>query len=108
MAIRPVDLQGAIFQATQAQAATRQEAATPLAQAVAGQQLAKQVEERQETVAKMDHAEGDKVHEKKESDQPDRRSKDRKRRPGEPFEAIETDAIASASADGDHLIDFSA
>lgn len=108
MAIRPVDMQAAIFQATQAQAAARQEAAAPMAAALAGQQLAKKVEEAQETVAKMEHAEGDKVREKTESEQPDRRSKDRQRRPGEAFVAVESDALASAAADGDHLIDFTA
>lgn len=108
MAIRPVDLQGAIFQATQAQAAARQEAATPMAAALAGQQLAKKVEERQETVAQTEHAEGDRVREKTESENPDRRGQKQKRQPGEPFEAIETGALASAAAAGDHLIDFTA
>ena len=115
MAIRPVDLQGAIFQATQQQAAAQRQAevTAQLAQSAAGQQVVKQSEERRETVQTLQQPEGNKVREKQvrekeESENPERRAPNkRERRPGEPFEALEGEFRAGAG-DGEHLIDFTA
>ena len=110
MAIRPVDLQGAIFQATQQQAAAQRQAevTAQLAQSAAGQQVVKQSEERRETVQTLQQPEGNKVREKEESENPERRAPNkRERRPGEPFEALEGEFRAGAG-DGEHLIDFTA
>ncbi|MBV8151510.1 MAG: hypothetical protein JO101_00865 [Candidatus Eremiobacteraeota bacterium] len=78
------------------------------AQAVAGQQVVKQSEERTETVQTPQELEGNKVREKTESDQPDaRRRQKRERAPGAPLDVFDAESLGVA-ADGEHLIDFTA
>ena len=111
MAIRPVDLQGAIFQATQTAPVQRQgEVAPQLAQAAAAQQFAAQVEERDETVAETEHGRGNRVEEKKEPDQYKGRSgtKKRERQAGDPFDALEESVLGTSAPEGEHLVDFTA
>jgi hypothetical protein len=110
MAIRPVDLQATILQATQTAQVQRQaEVASQTAQSIAGQQFAAKVEERSETVQESEELRGNRVEEKREPDRQDARRGRRARRAGEPFESIEESVRNEvAASDGDHLIDFTA
>lgn len=109
MAIRPVELQATILQATQTAGVQRQaEVASQNAATIAGNQFAAKVEERSETVQETEHLRGNRVEEKGEPNRQGPRGRKRQpRQPGEPFEGIE-DSLDSVAPEGDHLIDFTA
>lgn len=112
MAIRPVDLQATILQATQTAAVQRQaEVAAQNSQNLAGQQWAAKVEERSETVQETEHLRGSRVEDsvKKEPDRQQPRGRRRQARTaGQPFESIEESVLTEGAASADHLIDFTA
>ena len=114
MAIRPVDLQGAILQAPlTAQVQRQAEVAPQLAQAAAAQQFAAETEVRSETVHETENILRNKVEDvlKKQYDQEgggqQQSAARREHQPGEPFESIES-SMGPVAVDGEHLIDFTA
>lgn len=106
MAIRPVDLQGAILQQTQVAAVVKQAEDAPHAAQVAAQnQFVNQLERREETVHETDKLEGNKVNPEGER-QGGGPSYRRQRKPGQP---LPEDVIELAEySDGEHIIDFTA
>ena len=106
MALRPVDLQLSILQATQTAAVAQQQLEGPVAaQAATQQQFAAKVQERQESVGVVDDAEFSRIRadereaggESGQEGAPHRREGHRQAAPEGP-----------AFADDEHLIDFSA
>ncbi len=106
MAIRPTDIQGAIWQSAQnAPLAQRADEAPRAAQAAAQAAFAAQVSERNETVAEAHKVEGNRVG----PDADGRKRGDaepRERRPHDPF-ASAVDEAAGLD-EPPHLIDFTA
>ncbi|HXP93505.1 MAG TPA: hypothetical protein VN905_08540 [Candidatus Binatia bacterium] len=107
MAIRPVDLQGAILQQTQTAGIAKQAEDAPRAAQIAAQnQFVQQLEQREETVRETDTLEGNKVNPEgeRQGGGPGRRRREHK--PGEP---LPEDAVELAEySDGEHIIDFTA
>ncbi len=107
MAIRPVDLQGAILQQTQiAGVAKTAEDAPRAAQIGAQTQFVEQLEKREETVHETDSLEGNRVNPEGERQGGGPGYRRRERKPGEP---LPEDAVELAEySDGEHIIDFTA
>jgi hypothetical protein len=107
VAIRPVDLQGAILQQTQVGSVVKQAEEAPHAAQVAAQtQFVNQLERRQESVRETDSLEGNKVTPEgdKQGGGPGYRRRERK-----PGEALPEDVVELAEfSDGEHIIDFTA
>ncbi|TAM61596.1 hypothetical protein EPN52_02185 [bacterium] len=106
MAMRPVDLQLSILQATQTAAVTQQQQEGPVAaQAATQQQFAARVQERQESVGVVDEAEFSRIRaDEREAGGEHGEEEPRQRHP----EARVRSAEGPAFADDEHLIDFSA
>lgn len=106
MAIRPVDLQGAIFQQTTTAAiAKAAEEAPRAAQMAAQSQFVQELEEREETVHETDAMRGNKVNPEGDR-QGGNEYRPRKRKPGQP---VPDDVVEAAEfSDGEHIIDFTA
>ena len=108
MAIRPVDLQGAIFQAQQTGAVNKQatEDAPRAAQISAQAQFVHQLEHRQESIAETGNAEGNKVNAETERHGDGTGYRRRERKHGE---SVAEDTVELAPFDDDaHTIDFTA
>ncbi|MBV8246424.1 MAG: hypothetical protein JOZ38_10915 [Candidatus Eremiobacteraeota bacterium] len=109
MAIRPVDLQGVIAQATQSNAVLRNaEEAPAVAQQAAQATFASQLEHREETVQESAHAEGNKVGPKGEADTDARNRRGRQRRQGGEQKTEEPESPLGLAGEGRHFIDFTA
>jgi hypothetical protein len=108
VAIRPVDLQGAIFQATQNAGVQKTAEDAPRAAQIAAQaQFVEQLEHRQESVAETGGLEGNKVN--AETEREGSGTGYRPRRHHKPGEPLQEDAVELAQfGDGEHTIDFTA
>jgi hypothetical protein len=107
VAIRPTDIQGSIWQASQTAPLTqRAEEAPRAAQAAAQSAFAAQVEERQETVEQTPDAAGNRVDANAERERQGPGARRERRHPRNAFE--ETVDEASGLDEPPHLIDFSA
>jgi len=110
MALRPVDLQLSILQATQTAAVTQQQLEGPVAaQAATQQHFAAQVQERQESVGVIDEAEFSRIRtgERESSGGSEGQASGRRPRGGAAgLPSERPDGLAFA--DDEHLIDFSA
>lgn len=105
MAIRPTDIQGSIWQASQtAPLAQRAEEAPRAAQQAAQASFAAHVQQREERVGATGEAEGNKVDANAERDGGEG-YEPQERQPRNAFEAAVDDA---AGLDEPHLIDFTA
>ena len=107
MAIRPVDLQGAIFQQTQTGAVAKAaEDAPRAAQVAAQQQFVQQLEHRQESVAETGNLEGNKVNgdTERQGDGTGYRRRERKHA----GEKVAEDTVELTQFEGGHTIDFTA
>lgn len=108
MAIRPIDLQGVIANASQTAPLARQgEEAATLAQANAQASHVAKLEERTETIHESERGHGNKVNPEGEREQ-GQPGKKRKRNPGEPFDDVLHTGTAGIADDEPHFIDFSA
>ena len=107
MAIRPVDLQGAILQQTQIAGAQKAAEDAPRAAQVAAQaQFVQQLERREETVNETESLHGNRVNPEGERQGGGAGYRKRERKPGEP---LPEDAVELAAySDGEHIIDFTA
>jgi len=106
MAIRPTDIQGAIWQASQtAPLAQRADEAARVAQQTAQASFAAQVQEREERVNEMGAALGNRVDPNAERQSGGDGSEPRD---GHPRNAFETAVDDAAGLDEPHLIDFTA
>lgn len=106
MAIRPTDIQGSIWQASQtAPLAQRAEEAPRAAQAAAQNAFAAQVEQRQETVDQTGRGEGNKVDANAER-RPGDQGEPRERKQRSAFEEVVDEA--AGLDEPPHLIDFRA
>jgi hypothetical protein len=108
VAIRPVDLQGAIFQQTQNAGLNKAAEEAPRAAQVAAQnQFVQELERREETVQETDTMRGNRV-----TPGGDRQGggnaqgRRRERKPGEPLP--EEPVELAEYSDGEHIIDFTA
>lgn len=107
MAIRPSDLQGAIFQSAQSAPLTQRAEEAPRVAAMAAQAaFADQLHEREETVQTSGEAEGNKVDPRGERERQQPQGRKRRHEPGEPFD--DTVAEAAGFDEPPHLIDFTA
>lgn len=107
MAIRPTDIQGAIWQASQtAPLAQRAEEGPRVAQAAAQASFAAHVAERQETVAETAKGEGNRVDANAERERGGREGDPHERRPRSAFENVVDEA--AGLDEPPHLIDFTA
>lgn len=105
MAIRPVDLQGAIFQQTHTAGVAKQaEDAPRLAQATAQNQFVQKLEEREETIRETDSADRNKVTADGRRQGGDYQPRERKK--GQPLP--EDPVGLSDYSDGEHIIDVTA
>jgi hypothetical protein len=107
VAIRPVDLQGAIFQQTQISGVAQQaQEAARVAQTAAQTQFVNELEHREETVQESDAMAGNRVNPGGEKGGGNAQYRRRERKPGE---ALPEDAVELAEySDGEHIIDFTA
>ena len=107
MAIRPTDIQGAIWQASQTAPLTqRAEEAPRAAQAAAQQAFAAHVQEREETVNETGQVLGNRVDANDRREGRGAKGEPKKRRPKTPFQ--ETVDEAAGLDEPPHLIDFTA
>jgi hypothetical protein len=107
VAIRPVDLQGAIFQATQTAAIAKQAEEAPRAAQIAAQiQFVQELERREETVHETQTLRGSKVDPRGERQGGGTSYRHRERKHGEPLpeETVELTGLS----EGEHIIDFTA
>lgn len=108
MAIRPVDLQGAILQATQTAAISKQAEEAPRAAQVAVQaQFAHQIEHQQESVQETERMRGNRVNpggDRQAGGNAQYRRRERKSGESLPEDAVEL----TEYSDGEHIIDFTA
>ena len=105
MAIRPTDIQGAIWQSTQTAAlAQRAEEAPRLAQQAAQASFAAQVQEREERVAELDEALGNRIDANAEREGRGDTYEPHDRKPV--FRQVVDDA--AGLDEPEHLIDFTA
>jgi hypothetical protein len=106
VAIRPTDIQGAIWQSTQsAPQVQRAEEAPRAAQAAAQAAFAAQVEQRNESVAQTSRAEGNRVSADADGGRNGQGEQQERRRRGG-FEEVVEDA--AGFDEPPHLVDFSA
>lgn len=106
MAIRPTDIQGSIWQASQTAPLTqRAEEAPRAAQAAAQAAFAAQVETREETVTETVKVAGNQIDPNSERRQ-GQAGERRERKARTPFEEVVEDA--AGLDEGPHLIDFTA
>lgn len=108
MAIRPVDLQGAIFQATQTAGITKQAEDNPRASQIAAQnQFINDVEKRDESVHETDRLEGNRIN--PEGERQTGGGAQYRRRERKAGQALPEDVVELAEfSDGEHIIDFTA
>ncbi|GAC1406109.1 MAG: hypothetical protein NVSMB64_11520 [Candidatus Velthaea sp.] len=107
MAIRPSDLQGAIFQSAQTAAVTQRAEEAPRQAAQTAQAVfSAHVTQREETIEASSEAEGNRVKPNPERERPGSDGRQRRRKAGDPFE----DAVDDAAGfdEPPHLIDFTA
>lgn len=107
MAIRPVDLQGAIFQQTQTSAVQKAVEDAPRAAQISAQaQFVQQLEHRQESISETGNIEGNKVNAETERHGDGTGYRRRERKHGE---ALAEDAVELTQYNDDgHTIDFTA
>jgi hypothetical protein len=107
VAIRPTDIQGAIWQASQTAPLTqRAEEAPRVAQAAAQQAFAAQVQEREERVGETGAVLGNRVDANGGREERSAKGERKKRGPRTPFQ--ETVDEAAGLDEPPHLIDFTA
>jgi hypothetical protein len=107
MAIRPTDIQGSIWQASQTAPLTqRAEEAPRAAQAAAQQSFAAHVQEREERVNETGEAQGNRIDPKSGRERGAHDGEPRQRHPRTPFQ--ETVDDAAGLDEPPHLIDFTA
>jgi len=106
VAIRPVDLQGAILQQTQIAGAQKAaEDAPRAAQIAAQQQFVQELEHREESIEETDYLRGTKVNPEGERQGGGANYRKRERKPG----PLPDDVVELAEfSDGEHIIDFTA